>query len=52
MLKSEFEMKDLGAVKGLLGMYIRCDKSKGRFWLSQNQYIEKADFGSHKINIF
>jgi hypothetical protein len=52
MLKSEFEMKDLGSAKRLLGMYIRCDKSKGRFWLSQNQYIEMADFGSHKINIF
>jgi hypothetical protein len=42
MLKSEFEMKDLGATKRLLGMDIRCDKSKGKLWLSNSQYIEKV----------
>jgi hypothetical protein len=42
MLKSEFEMKDLGAAKRLLGMDIRRDRSKGKLWLSQSQYIEKV----------
>jgi ATP-binding cassette subfamily B (MDR/TAP) protein 1 len=42
MLKSEFEMKDLSAAKRLLGMDIRRDKSKGKLWLSQSQYIEKV----------
>ena len=42
MLKSEFEIKDLGASKRLLGMDIRRDRSKGKLWLSQSQYIEKV----------
>ena len=41
MLKSEFEMKDLGAAKRLLGMDIHRDRSLGRLWLSQSEYIEK-----------
>ena len=42
MLKSEFEMKDLGAAKRLLGMDIRRDRSQGRLWLSQCQYVENV----------
>ena len=42
MLKSEFEMKDLGAARRLLGMDIYRDRSRGRLWLSQSQYIEKV----------
>ena len=34
MLRSEFEMKDLGAAKRLLGMDIRHDRSQGMLWLS------------------
>ena len=42
ILKSEFEMKDLGAAKRLLGMDIRRDRSQGRLWLSQCQYVENV----------
>jgi hypothetical protein len=42
MLKSEFEMKDLGAARRLLGMNICRDRSQGRLWLSQSRYIEKC----------
>jgi hypothetical protein len=42
MLKSEFEMKDLGAAKRSLGMDISRDRSQSRLWLSQSQYIEKV----------
>lgn len=34
MLKSEFEMKDLGAARRFLGMDIFHDRSQGRLWLS------------------
>jgi hypothetical protein len=34
MLKSEFEVKDLGAARRLLGMDICRDRSKGGLWLS------------------
>jgi hypothetical protein len=42
MLKSEFEMKDLGAARRLLGMDICRDRSWSRFWLSQSEYVEKV----------
>lgn len=42
MLKSEFEMKDLGAAKRLLGMDILYDRSLGRLHLSQSEYIVKV----------
>ena len=42
MLRSEFEMKDLGAAKRLLGMDIHRDRSQGMLWLSQSHYIEKV----------
>jgi hypothetical protein len=48
MLKSEFEMKHLGAAKSLLGMDICRDRSRGRIWLSHSQYIEKV---LHKFHV-
>jgi len=41
-LKREFDMKDLGEVKKLLGMEITRDKSSVRLWLSQESYILKV----------
>lgn len=47
MLSKEFEMKDLGPAKRILGMDIIRDRSKGTLILSQEAYIEKVlrDFG-------
>lgn len=42
LLGREFEMKDLGAAKKILGMEIRRDRSSKRLWLSQKSYIEKV----------
>ena len=41
-LKKEFDMKDLGAAKKILGMEIFRDRSSGRLWLSQENYILKV----------
>ncbi|KAK0572833.1 hypothetical protein LWI29_037938 [Acer saccharum] len=41
-LSSEFEMKDLGAAKQILGMRINRDKQKGTLKLSQAEYIRKV----------
>ncbi|PHT80800.1 hypothetical protein T459_13815 [Capsicum annuum] len=41
-LSSEFEMKDLGAVKQIFGMRISRDRSAGTLNLSQEQYVEKV----------
>ncbi|GJR53654.1 transposable element [Tanacetum coccineum] len=41
-LKSEFEMKDLGAAKKILGMEIIRDRRERRLYLSQKKYIEKV----------
>lgn len=35
LLKANFEMKDLGAAKKILGMYIVRDRSKKKLWLFQ-----------------
>ncbi|GJZ27539.1 retrovirus-related pol polyprotein from transposon TNT 1-94 [Tanacetum coccineum] len=40
-LSQEFEMKDLGSAKQILGMFIIKDKMKGNLWLSQEKYIKK-----------
>ncbi|KAJ4976637.1 hypothetical protein NE237_001743 [Protea cynaroides] len=40
-LSDEFEMKDLGAAKKILGMEIRTDRKVGKLYLSQKSYIEK-----------
>ena len=42
LLSNEFEMKDLGKAKKILGMEIMKDRSKGVLYLSQRKYIEKV----------
>ncbi|KAG9450314.1 hypothetical protein H6P81_010279 [Aristolochia fimbriata] len=41
-LRGEFEMKDLGAAKRILGMEIERDRKGRRLYLSQKKYIEKV----------
>ncbi|CAA7024020.1 unnamed protein product [Microthlaspi erraticum] len=47
LLKSEFEMKDLGDSKKVLGMEIVKDRVKGGLWISQESYLMKvlSNFG-------
>jgi len=40
-LARDFDMKDLGATKQILGMEIQRDKKNGMLWLSQQKYVEK-----------
>ena len=40
-LSHEFEMKDLGPAKKILGMEIQRDRQVGKLFLSQKSYIEK-----------
>ncbi|KAM2367927.1 hypothetical protein ACFXTH_045552 [Malus domestica] len=48
-MKNEFEMKDLGETKKILGMEITRDREKGLVSLNQRQYLEKLirKFGVH-----
>ena len=41
-LAKEFEMKDLGEAKNILGMEIRRDKQASKVWLSQKAYLHKV----------
>src|ERR1044072_2253231 len=41
-LSREFDMKDLGAARKILGMEILRDRSAKKLWLSQKKYIEDA----------
>ncbi|KAM0957738.1 hypothetical protein ACFX2I_025762 [Malus domestica] len=41
MMKNEFEMKDLGEAKKILGMEITRDREKGLVSLNQRQYLEE-----------
>ncbi|PSS08126.1 Endonuclease [Actinidia chinensis var. chinensis] len=41
-LSREFEMKDLGEAKKILGMEIKRDRVKGTVWLTQSQYLKKV----------
>lgn len=41
-LSGEFEMKDLGAAKKILGMEIHRDRPAGKLFLSQRKYINKV----------
>ena len=41
-LKKEFNMKNLGEAKKILGMEITRDRSSGRLWLSQENYVLKV----------
>ena len=47
-LSKEFEMKDLGAAKKILGMEIIRDRKSGKLYLSQKGYIEKV---LHRFNM-
>ncbi|KAH9763595.1 hypothetical protein KPL70_001222 [Citrus sinensis] len=42
LLKSEFEMKDLGSAKRILGMEIFINRAAGTLFLSQEKYIKKV----------
>jgi len=46
-----FDMKDLGAVRQILGMEIFRDRSNGKLWLSQQKYVEKIllRFGMNNV---
>nr|CAN77425.1 hypothetical protein VITISV_041980 [Vitis vinifera] len=41
LLSKEFDMKDLGATKKILGMEIHGDRALGRLWLSQHNYVKR-----------
>ena len=41
LLSAEFEMKDLGAVRMILGMAIYRKRAQNKLFLSQQGYIEK-----------
>ncbi|KAE8713420.1 hypothetical protein F3Y22_tig00110210pilonHSYRG00105 [Hibiscus syriacus] len=45
-LNREFEMKDLGEAKKILGMEISRDKKLGRLCLSQKEYLRKVPYAS------
>ena len=42
LLSKEFDMKDLGATKKILGMEIHRDRTSGRLWLSQHNYVKRV----------
>jgi len=41
-LSDEFEMKDLGVAKKVLGMEIHRDRKAGKLYLSQRKFLEKV----------
>jgi hypothetical protein len=41
-LSHEFDMKDFGSTKKILGMEIQCDRRAGTLFQSQKSYIEKV----------
>jgi ATP-binding cassette subfamily B (MDR/TAP) protein 1 len=47
-LSTEFEMKDLGATKKILGMKIIRDRKSGLLFLNQHDYINKV---LHRFNM-
>ena len=42
LLSREFDIKDLGIAKKILGMEIRKDRDAKRLWLSQAGYVKKV----------
>lgn len=42
LLSAEFDMKDLGAAKKILGMEIHREREKKKLFLSQKSYIQKV----------
>ena len=41
-MRKEFDMKDLGTAKKILGMEIRRDRDSRKLWISQKNYIKKV----------
>jgi hypothetical protein len=39
-MSSKFDMKDLGAMKFILGMEIKRDRAARKLWLNQKKYVE------------
>ena len=50
-LSSEFEMKDLGEVKKVLGMEIEQDRRSGKVSLTQKRYLQRYVRGSTSTTI-
>ncbi|KAL7001863.1 hypothetical protein U1Q18_052394 [Sarracenia purpurea var. burkii] len=42
LLGKEFDMKDLGAARKILGIEIRRDRPAGKLWVSQKDYVRKV----------
>ena len=42
LLSKEFDIKDLGATKKILGMEIHRDRASRRLWLSQHSYVKRV----------
>jgi hypothetical protein len=42
LFSKEFDMKDLGVAKKILGMEIRREKDARRLWLSKAGYVKKV----------
>ena len=42
LLSKEFDMKELGTAKKILGMEIHRDRASGRLWLSQYSYVKRV----------
>ena len=42
LLNREFDIKDLGVAKKIIGMEIRRDRDAKRLWLSQDGYVKKV----------
>ncbi|KAK3012368.1 hypothetical protein RJ639_012260 [Escallonia herrerae] len=42
LLSREFDMKDLGSAKKILGMEIHRDRKAGKLWVTQKNYVEKV----------
>ncbi|KAK3043426.1 hypothetical protein RJ639_002005 [Escallonia herrerae] len=42
LLSREFDMKDLGSAKKILGMEINRDRKAGKLWVTQKNYVKKV----------
>ena len=52
-LRKEFEMKDLGEAKKILGMEIKRDRHSKKLFLSQKEYLKRVQkqFGMNKNEV-
>ena len=41
-LNKEFDTKDLGVAKKILGMVIKRDRSKNQLWVNEMKYVENV----------